>query len=87
MLSQIFCIIIPIIVYNPNGTYYVLEDRYECFSNQSKCEEALANCKVYLKRFQDNKKLKAPYCKADKEIILEKTEEEKEKSYKWFKFW
>ena len=86
MLSQIFCIVIPIAVYNPNGTYYISEERYECFNSQSKCEEALADRKVYLKYFQKDKKLKAPYCKVDKEIILEKSEEEKEESHSWFKF-
>lgn len=84
MFSQIFCIVIPIIIYNPNGTYHIVEDRYECFSSQQQCEKILVDRKVYLRRFQENKSLKVPYCKPDKEILVEKSEEE---STSWFKFW
>lgn len=59
---------IPLIYNNPNGTYYHYNDYYECFKTEEKCNKKLSEYKLFLKRFQDDSRVKKePYC--DKELL------------------
>lgn len=87
MASYIFCIIIPLIYNNPNGTYYNYNDRYECYKTEEKCNKKLSEYKSFLKRFQNDSRIKEePFCK--KELLKKENQENsisenKEKTSCW----
>lgn len=87
MAPYIFCIMIPLIHNNPNGTYYNYDDRYECYKTEKKCNRKLSEYKPFLKRFQNDSRIKKdPHCKAEllKKMDVENNiENESEKSC-WF---
>ncbi len=88
MAPYIFCIMIPLIYNNPNGTYYYYNDYYECFKTEEKCSKKLSEEKYFLKRFQNGSRIKEePFCK--KELLKKGNQENnisesKEKESCWF---
>lgn len=86
MAPYIFCIIIPLIYNNPNGTYHYYNDYYECFKTKEKCSKKLSEEKYFLKRFQNDPRIKKePFCQKEslkREIIIDNIEENKEEPVK-----
>ena len=70
----VFCIVIPLVYNNPNGTYYMYNEYYECFKTKEKCSKKLSEEKYFLKKFQNDSRIKKePFC--EKELLKKENQE------------
>lgn len=92
MISNIVCIIIPLMYLEPNGTLYQNEEKYECFRSEEVCAKKLSENMTYLNKLQDNRATQKPYCKVEYKNSVDDNLSPTSNNLSpvekaWYKFW